>query len=147
MSYQIELSYKKNDKFSDFLKNKIVDFNNTHSKHHAESRKEGSVQPIIMMVSDDRHHWIGGITAEVYWNWVKIHYFWIAESYRAKGLGSQLLAKTEGAAIDLGAEKALLTTYEFQARTFYEEHGFQVVGEVKDYPPGSSYFTMVKELI
>lgn len=47
MSYQIELSYKKNDKFSDFLKNKIVDLNNNHSRHHAESRKEGFVHPPI----------------------------------------------------------------------------------------------------
>ena len=45
-----------------------------------------------------------------------------------------------------GATKALLTTYEFQARTFYEAHGYQVVGEIKDYPPGSSYYTMVKVL-
>jgi hypothetical protein len=40
-----------------------------------------------------------------------------------------------------------LTTFDFQARSFYEIKGYKVVGEIKDYPPGSSYFTMVKELL
>lgn len=46
----------------------------------------------------------------------------------------------------LGGKNAFLTTFDFQARTFYEEKGYQIVGEIKDYPPGGSYFTMVKDL-
>lgn len=59
-------------------------------------------------------------------------------------MGSKLLAQVEIAAQEMSAKKALLTTYSFQARTFYEERGYQVVWEIKDYPPGSSYYTMVK---
>ena len=43
-------------------------------------------------------------------------------------------------------QKVLLTTYEFQARSYYEMKGYKVVGEIKDYPPGTSYYTMVKIL-
>lgn len=64
-----------------------------------------------------------GVTAEVYWGWVEIHKFWFHEEYRGKGLGSKLLAQAEIAAQGMGAKKALLTTYSFQARTFYEERG------------------------
>lgn len=98
-------------------------------------------------MSNDQQQWIGGISAEVYWNWVEINNFWFSEEFRGKGIGSELLDKTEKLAIDEGAEKALLTTYDFQARSFYELKGYKVVGEIKEYPPGSSYFTMVKILI
>jgi ribosomal protein S18 acetylase RimI-like enzyme len=84
---------------------------------------------------------------EVYWNWVKINDFWFSEECRGKGLGKLLLNKTEKLAKEKGATKALLTTFGFQARSFYEKRGFDVVGEIKDYPPGSSYYTVVKSLI
>lgn len=57
-----------------------------------------------------------------------------------------LLGQIEEIARDNGATKTLLTTFEFPARTFYESKGYKIVGEVKDYPPGSSYYTMVKPL-
>ncbi|MCT6816504.1 MAG: GNAT family N-acetyltransferase [Lysinibacillus fusiformis] len=119
-------------------------FNNEHSLHHRESRRKGTVRPLHLIVTDQHQQWVGGLTAEVYWGWVEIHKFWFHEEYRGKGLGSKLLAQAEIAAQEMGANKALLTTYSFQARTFYEERGYQVVGEIKDYPPGSSYYTMVK---
>jgi hypothetical protein len=40
----------------------------------------------------------------------------------------------------------MLTTFEFQARTFYEIHGYTIAGRMEDYPPGSSYYWMRKEL-
>ncbi|MGE7624780.1 GNAT family N-acetyltransferase [Viridibacillus sp. NPDC096237] len=147
MKYQIEVSLDKNEDFSMFLDNKIKEFNNEHSIQHKEVRKDGARQPINLIVSNDQQQWIGGISAEVYWNWVEINNFWISEEFRGKGIGSELLDKTEKLAIDKGAEKALLTTYDFQARSFYKLKGYKVVGEIKDYPPGSSYFTMVKILI
>ncbi|MTD31723.1 GNAT family N-acetyltransferase [Planomicrobium sp. YIM 101495] len=100
-----------------------------------------------MIVSDNNKNWIGGLNADVYWGWMEINDFWFHESYRGKGIGGQLLDKAEKVAREKGAKKALLTTFEFQARSFYENKGYQVVGEVKDYPPGSSYYTMVKILV
>ncbi|MDY0395773.1 GNAT family N-acetyltransferase [Virgibacillus halophilus] len=122
------------------------DYNNQHSVHHREARKQGSVQPINIIVSDGNEQWVGGITAEVYWDWVEITWFWLSEDFRGKGLGSSLIRKTEELAEEMGATKAIVTTFEFQARSFYALKGYEVVGEVKGYPPGSSYYTMVKSL-
>lgn len=146
MSFNIQVALEENVEFFTFLNNMIKEFNNKHSIHHQEKRREGSVQPINIMVSDDHHNWIGGLTAEVYWNWMHINYLWFHEDYRGQGLGSTLLKKAEDIAKQKGAEKAQLSTFDFQARTFYESHGYIVVGEIKDYPPGSSYYTMVKVL-
>ncbi len=146
MDYQVEILLEKHDDFTTFLNTKIREYNDEHSPYHKESRKKGSVRPLNIIVTDFQQQWIGGITAEVYWGWVEINKFWFSQEFRGKGIGGQLLAKAEETAKQMGATKALLTTYDFQARTFYETRGYQVVGEVKDYPPGSSYFTMVKTL-
>ena len=123
----------------------IKEFNNENSAHHKAARKKGAVQPINLIASDGGK-WIGGITAEIYWGWLEINEFWFAEEFRGKGLGGSLLNKTEELAREKGAAKVLVTTFEFQARSFYESKGYRVVGEVKDYPPGSSFYTMVKAL-
>lgn len=77
---------------------------------------------------------------------MELNEYWLSEDLRVKGLGTKLLDQLEAIAKQKGAKKALLTTFEFQARSFYEKRGYQVVGEIKDYPPGSSYYTMVKVL-
>ncbi|MBO9130223.1 GNAT family N-acetyltransferase [Bacillus sp. 165] len=147
MDYNIEVLLGNHEEFSTYLKTKIKEFNNKHSFHHKEIRKEGAVRPINIIVSDDTKQWIGGISAEVYWDWVEINDFWFKEEFRRKGLGGRLLDRLEEIAKEKGATKALLRTFEFQARSFYEVKGYKVVGEIKDYPPGSSFFTMVKPLV
>ncbi|MFD1363260.1 GNAT family N-acetyltransferase [Lentibacillus salinarum] len=122
------------------------EFNNEHSIHHKSAKRNESVQPTNIIVTDDKDRWIGGIIAEVYWNWLEINDFWFDENFRGKGLGSSLLSKTEEIASGKGATSVMLTTFEFQVRSFYELYGYKVVGEVRDYPPGSSYYTMVKSL-
>ena len=146
MNYSINVFLEQNIEFSTFLRQQIREYNNKHSIHHREKRKDGSVQPINIIVLDSEKQWVGGISAEVYWNWVEINDFWLKEEYRGKGLGGNLLDVVETKAKEKGAKKALLSTFEFQARKFYEIHQYRVVGEIKDYPPGSSYYTMVKEL-
>lgn len=146
MEYQVEVVREQHEDFTNFLSEKIRAYNNEHSSYHRESRQKGAVRPLQLIVTDQQQQWIGGLTAEIYWGWVEIHKFWFSEEYRGKGIGNKLLAQAELVAKDMGATKALLTTYAFQARTFYEAHGYQVVGEIKDYPPGSSYYTMVKVL-
>ncbi|MFO1444991.1 GNAT family N-acetyltransferase [Bacillus sp. Bva_UNVM-123] len=147
MNYNIIVLLESNDKFATFLNTKIKEFNNEHSIHHKNAREKGYIQPINIIITDENETWIGGINADVYWDWVEINDFWICNELRGHGLGGLLLDKTEKIAREKGAKKALLTTFEFQARTFYELKGYKVVGEIKDYPPGSSYYTMVKTLI
>lgn len=146
MDYKVEVLLEEDNKFSLFMKNQIKEFNNERSFHHKESRKEGYVEPINLIVSDGNGQWIGGITAELYWNWVEIDVLWLSEQIRGMGIGTDLLQRVETIGIEKGAKNVLLTTFEFQARNFYELNGYRVVGEIKDYPPGSSFYTMVKSL-
>ncbi|GHO57095.1 hypothetical protein KSB_55700 [Ktedonobacter robiniae] len=99
-----------------------------------------------ILVVDKDGQWQGGTTAEIYWNWLELRGFWLPDTLRGQGLGSSILAQVENIGKEHGASKVLLTTFEFQGRTFYERHGYKVVGVVEDYPPGTNYYTMVKVL-
>ncbi|MEK4300695.1 GNAT family N-acetyltransferase [Oceanobacillus sp. FSL W8-0428] len=147
MEHKIDICLEKDNKFTDFLHQKIKDYNNKHSPHHRRIREKEAIHPINIIVSDNDNNWIGGLSAEVYWGWLEVDYFWICEKHRGKGLGRRILIEAEMVGKEKGATKALLTTFEFQARSFYEMNGYQVAGEIEGYPPGSSYCMMVKSLL
>jgi len=46
-----------------------------------------------------------------------------------------------------GCRRALVKTFSFQGRGFYEKNGYRVTGRLDDYPPGESFYWMVKELV
>lgn len=144
--YQIKTLLEPQPEFATYLHEQIREFNNQHSLAHKQARAEGAVKPVHIMVMDNEGQWQGGISADLYWNWLEINDFWLPAPLRGQGLGSSLLAQIEQVGREQGASKVLLTTFEFQARTFYERHGYKVVGVVEDYPPGSNYYTMVKVL-
>ncbi|GHO46636.1 GNAT family N-acetyltransferase [Ktedonospora formicarum] len=146
MSYQIKAALEPHPEFEKYLHERIREFNNQHSPSHKQARTEGAIKKAHIIVVDKDNQWQGGITAELYWNWLELNDFWLSETLRGQGLGSTILTQIEQIGRKNGAHKVLLTTYEFQARTFYERHGYKVVGVIEDYPPGSSYYTMVKVL-
>ena len=41
----------------------------------------------------------------------------------------------------------MVKTFSFQALEFYTKLGYTIVGELKDYHPGESFFWLRKELI
>ncbi|WP_127509170.1 GNAT family N-acetyltransferase [Paenibacillus humicus] len=146
MECRTEVSLAGNSEFYDFLTAKLKEFNNEQSFHHREKRKEGAIQPLHIMLKDDEGSWRGGLTAQVLWGWLEIGYFWLEEEFRGRGTGSGLLAQAEELARQMGAVRSKVTTFSFQAREFYERYGYEVVGEIEDYPPGSSYYFLVKKL-
>ena len=79
---------------------------------------------------------VGGILGEVYWGWLYIDLLWVKEELRDQGYGHQLLTQLEDEARQRGAKHAYLDTFSFQVPDFYKEHGYQVFGELEDFPVG-----------
>lgn len=69
------ISFAENESFVHFMKQNIKEYNNQNSTPHREARKEGAVQPLHIMVKDGEDHIVGGLTAEIYWNWLEIKIF------------------------------------------------------------------------
>lgn len=92
----------------------------------------------------------GGIAGGVYgatcWGWLMIDGLWVAEELRGAGLGSRLLLEAEAMAIARGCRGAWLGTFDFQARTFYERHGYTVFAELPGFPEGHTHYHLRKDL-
>ena len=101
---------------------------------------------ISIFLRDNANTIQGGILGTVWAGWFHIDYLWIAEEHRHHGYGDQLMQAAEAEAVAYGGIHAYLETFSFQARPFYERHGFQVVGTMPDYPPGQTYYLMSKSL-
>jgi GNAT superfamily N-acetyltransferase len=146
MTIEIILSEQEEKEAADFLQGKIREFNNTRSPHHLEIRKEGAVTPLFLLLKDEAGELIGGLSGSTYWGWLSIDKLFIPEEVRGQNIGARLLATAEEIAVRRGCKHCYLTTFEFQARDFYQKHGYIIAGRLDDYPPGVAYYWMQKEL-
>lgn len=88
----------------------------------------------------------GGVIAATHWNWLYIDLMWIKDEFRGQGYGTRLLAMAEEKGRELGARNAYLDTFTFQAPGFYQKHGYQIFGELQDFPTGHQRYYLTKEL-
>ena len=89
---------------------------------------------------------VGGLIGETHWDWLYINLLWLREDLRGHGYGHRLLALAEEEARRRGAKNAYLDTFSFQAPDFYQRHGYQVFGELRDFPPGHQRYYLTKQL-
>lgn len=87
---------------------------------------------------------VAGLYGATMWSWLMIDGLWVAEKMRGQGLGSQLLQAGEGMAIKRRCVGSWLGTFDFQARRFYERHGYAVFATLPGFPPGHTHYHMQK---
>lgn len=90
----------------------------------------------------------GGLVGHTWTTWLYVTYLWVDDRHRGAGLGTRLLAQAERMAHEeRGCTAARLETWDFQAPEFYRKQGYEVVGVVPDYPPGTTEYTLTKRLV
>lgn len=87
----------------------------------------------------------GGIRAVAFWNYCIIELLWLSENMRGLGIGRKLMEAAESYAAKQGFQYIRTETLSFQARPFYEKLGFNVYGELPDYPEGHTTYCLVKK--
>lgn len=103
-------------------------------------------QPLAALARDGAGRLVGGVVARVNWNWLHVSLVWVDEALRGSGIGALLLAAVEDEARSRGCSQAHLDTFSYQARPFYEKHGWRLFATLDDYPPGHQRFFLRKEL-
>ncbi len=80
------------------------------------------------------------------WGWLYVEVFWVAEHLRCKGHGSRLLQGAETFARSRDGVAIHLETGGLDALAFYEKRGYEIVGIMEGFPPGTRQHFMRKWL-
>lgn len=116
------------------------------SEHAVPAVPTPGFRPIAIFARDGAGAIVGGVYALVNWSWIHIALLWVAEPLRGTGLGHRLLSMIEDVGAEYGCTHAHLDTFSFQARPFYERHGYTVFGTLEGYPGEHRRFYMRKTL-
>lgn len=116
------------------------------NSYNQEQAGDDNAERVCFVLQPPGGEIVGGVIGVVYWDWFSLDLMWMEEAYRGRGYGSRLLALAEEEARKRGARHAHLDTFSFQAPGFYEKHGYEVFGELPDFPAGHQRYYMRKEL-
>ncbi|MGW6241964.1 GNAT family N-acetyltransferase [Streptomyces sp. NPDC055094] len=101
----------------------------------------------VWLLDDTTDELAGGLAGRTWARWLHVDLLWVDDRHRGGRLGSRLLAEAERVArTERACARARLETWDFQAPDFYRKQGYQVVGEVTDYPPGVTEYILIKSL-
>lgn len=136
---KIELLENPDQELVDYLSKQIADFN--WAQWEVSERL-----PLAVQIKNDDGEVIAGAAARTFGDWLLLDTLWVSEQLRGQDVGSKILEKVEQAAKARGCIKCLLDTLNFQAKPFYEKHGYQVKWVQEGYPKTGCKYFMVKDL-
>ncbi len=102
--------------------------------------------PVGYFLKNTRGEWLGGLTGYIWGGWLHVNFVWVTEALRGQGYGSRLMDAAEAFAVEHRAFAATLETHSFQAPDFYTKRGYEVFGQLEDYPPGHAKLFLRKRL-
>jgi GNAT superfamily N-acetyltransferase len=135
----IEVVENPDQSLLDFFTNKIAEYN--WQNWEVSERK-----PLAVQMKNEQGKVIAGATARSFGDWLLLDYLWVSEELRGQNIGSKLLAKIEATGKSRGCVKCLLDTLDFQAKPFYERHGYKVEWTQEGYPKTGCKYFMIKAL-
>jgi GNAT superfamily N-acetyltransferase len=133
----VDLSPPESD--GDLLDKRLDEFNVT-------ATRRDDYAPLLMVCRDDRGEILAGIKGATGWDWLHVQVLWVAQTLRKNGIASRLLAMAEEEGRRRGCKYSRLSTFSFQARPFYERHGYEVFAELPNYPGTETKYLMKKQL-
>lgn len=103
-------------------------------------------QELGVFVRDGDGNLLGGLTGSTLWGWLYIKLLWVDDGQRGTGLGRRLVQSAEEEAVRRGCFAAYVNTFSYQAPDFYEKLGYQVFGQLDDFPQGYQRVYLNKRL-
>jgi 8-oxo-dGTP pyrophosphatase MutT (NUDIX family)/GNAT superfamily N-acetyltransferase len=101
---------------------------------------------VCFFVRNERGEIMAGLVGSAYARCLFVADLWVHAELRRRGIGSELLARAERRAIELGCHSVWLDTFSFQAPEFYPRFGYEVFGTL-DHPPDHRRIFLWKQLL
>ena len=102
--------------------------------------------PLAFLLKDAAGEVLGGLLGDIWGGWLHVSFLWVARPLRQNGWARRLMREAERYAIARGAHDAHLETFSFQARPLYEKLGYELFGQLDDFPPGHTKYYLRKKL-
>jgi ribosomal protein S18 acetylase RimI-like enzyme len=100
----------------------------------------------IAFIANDNGCFVGAIVVELFWGALHIKYVYVDDSYRGKGVGTQLMEYALKYGKDKKCPFAFVETMSFQALDFYRKAGFELEFTRPGYKYGTSFHYLRKPL-
>ena len=116
------------------------------NEFNTEQAGDDQAQTLCFVLQGPDLEIVGGVIGVTFWDWLHLDLMWIKEEVRGRGYGRRLLTMAEEEARQRGAKNAFLDTFSFQAPGFYEHSGYEVFGELREFPAGHTRYFLRKQL-
>jgi GNAT superfamily N-acetyltransferase len=134
-----ELCVGECDSLDRFLADRIYEFN-------AQATGCCDAESFAAVQRDESETIVAGISGYTWGGCCHVSHLWVAESLRARGVGSALLSVAEAHARGKGCKIVLLSSHSFQAPAFYEHMGYVRQASIADHPIGHASVVLAKRL-
>jgi GNAT superfamily N-acetyltransferase len=113
---------------------------------NAQNGYPADTRPVAILLKDEAGDTVGGLWGRTNFDWLFVEFLVVPEQLRGRDFGTKLMDEAERMAVERGCVGAWLTTFSFQARSFYEKRGYAAFGELPNSPRDNVRIFMSKRL-
>ena len=109
--------------------------------------EENAEDEFVFIVTDESGCLLGGCILSVDGlRTASIYDLWVEEAFRRQGMASALIREAERKAREHGCYLAMVGTFDWQARSFYDKHGYMLNDTMTNVPKGHEHYFLTKRL-
>ena len=113
----------------------------------AQPDEDAEEEEFVYTVTDKSGNLLGGCILSVdALRTASIYDLWVEEAFRRQGMASALMREAEQKARELGCCLAMVGTFDWQAKSFYDKHGYMLNDTMTDVPKGHEHYFLTKRL-
>ena len=114
--------------------------------HNVKETGQDNWYPVRYYLRGEGDTILGGLFGQIWGQWLHINILWVDRAVRGQGHAREMMKLAETYARSRKCVGIHLETFSFQARPLYEGLGFELFGQIDDYPPGHTNFFLKKRL-
>ncbi|OCA81582.1 hypothetical protein A8F94_22185 [Bacillus sp. FJAT-27225] len=143
MGENFKLIVETNPDHARYVRERLVEFN----KPHLSEAYRIPLEDVHIFLKDEQGTIVGGLLGGIKLKCLYIDIFWLDETLRGEGKGSEVLGLAEKYALEKGCTFVKLDTFSFQAPDFYQKQGYKIYGTLENFPEeGITHYYLYKKL-
>jgi GNAT superfamily N-acetyltransferase len=111
------------------------------------AQPEEDEEEFVYIITDESGDLLGGCILSVDGlKTASIYDLWVEEAFRRQGMASALIREAEREAREQGCYLAMVGTFDWQAKSFYDKHGYMLNDTMTGVPKGHEHYMLTKRL-